>query len=450
MNAVQTTDPRTLADPPAPTGTTDEATTLLERHPLPEPTSWWRAAWASSVLMPYHRLAVVALVANVAVAVAAIAGPGVGPELALGSAVVNLTVAALLRQQHVVNVLFRLATAAPTSWPLSVRRALGKVYHFGGLHVGANLAATAWFGAYCVLVLRAPGSVPPVQVAATIGIVAVALGILAFTPPRVRARHHDLFEVSHRFGGWLLLGLLWVHTVAGSVAGTTPLWAAVALGAVTLSVAWPWLRLRRVPVDVTKPSDHVLVLGFDHGVTPFAGSSTTVARRPLGQWHSFANIASPGRSGFRLTVSRAGDWTGDLVDRPPQHLWVRGVPTAGVGNIDQLFSKVVWVATGSGIGPCLPHLLARTAPARLVWATRSPARTYGDALVEEIRTAQPDAVVWDTRAHGKPDLAALAWAVARDCGAEAVICISNKPTTWDVVSRLEARGMPAYGAIWDS
>jgi ferredoxin-NADP reductase len=160
--------------------------------------------------------------------------------------------------------------------------------------------------------------------------------------------------------------------------------------------------------------------------------------------------SAPSRPGFRLTISRAGDWTSRLIDEKPSHLWVKGIPTAGVGNIDQLFRKVLWVATGSGIGPCLPHLLARTAPAQLVWSTREPARTYGDELLNEIRSSVPDAVVWDTSADGKPDLLKIAYEAYLGSGAEAVICISNRQTTWSLVEGFEQRGVPAFGAIWDS
>jgi hypothetical protein len=97
---------------------------------------------------------------------------------------------------------------------------------------------------------------------------------------------------------------------------------------------------------------------------------------------------------------------------------------------------------------------ARTAhgqgPGRLLWATRSPRKTYGDALVDEILGHQPDAVIWDTDVHGKPDMVELAHRLARDSDAEAVICISNRELTWKVVSGMESRGIPAYGAIWDS
>jgi len=350
--------------------------------------------------------------------------------------VANLTLAALIRQQYVINLLFRLATGVPKRWPLRVRWTLGKVYHFGGLHVSAAVCATVWF-----LVLAA--TTPPRVLTWTIA--ALLIAMVGFALPPLRARHHNRFERTHRFGGWTVLVLFAVHSVAygSSAAG----WLLVV---VVVSVVLPWLRLRRVPVRIERPSPHVAIVHFDYGVTPFAGSSTAVSRSPLLEWHSFANVPAPGRTGFRLTISRAGDWTGRLIDDMPSHVWVKGIPTAGVGNIDKLFTKVVWVATGSGIGPCLPHLLSGDTPARLVWSTRHPRRTYGDALVDEILNVQPDAIVWDTDSHGKPDIVALAYQACRESGAEAVICISNKKTTWHVVEELESRGIPAYGAIWDS
>ena len=130
------------------------------------------------------------------------------------------------------------------------------------------------------------------------------------------------------------------------------------------NLSWPWLRLNKVAVQIERPSTHVALANINYGVTPFAGSSIAVSRSLLTEWHSFANVPAPGQDGFRLTISRAGDWTGALIDETPSHLWVKGIPTAGVGNIDKLFKRVVWVATGSGIGSCLPHLLAETAPER--------------------------------------------------------------------------------------
>ena len=388
-------------------------------------------------LMHYNRLAALVFAANLAFLWAS----WVPSVRVMGhAALVDLALAVLVRQQYVVNLLFRLATRPPTSWPLRVRWTLGKVYHFGGLHVGGALAGTAWFLALTLATRNGP------LMAVGWTLIALLALIVATALPPFRSRHHDHFEKIHRFGGWTALALFWTHTLLA----TPGPFEVTVLALVTFSVALPWLRLRKVAVRLERPSSHVVLARFDHGETPFAGSSTAISRSPLKEWHSFANVPAPGEPGFRLTISRAGDWTGAFIDDLPPKVWVKGITTAGVANIETLFTKVVYVATGSGIGPCLPHLLAAEVPSRLVWATRDPRTTYGDALVDEILAVQPHALVWDTSRHGKPDMVRLAYAAYRDFGAEAVICISNKKLTWQVVQGLERRGIPAYGAIWDS
>ena len=370
---------------------------------------------------------------------------------------VNLGIAVVFRQQYVINWLFKIATSVPTSLPLRVRWPLGKVYHFGGLHSGAATAATVWFtlflGAILYHAVNDLGGVSTPLVAVSVVILALLMAMIVSAWPKVRARFHDWFEIIHRLAGWTVLGLFWIHTVlfaaaqGGSVLRAEGFWVLIG---VTFSIALPWLRLRKVDVDLTRPSDHVVLARFDHGVTPFAGSSTAVSRDPLREWHSFANVPSPGQEGFRLTISRAGDWTGDFIDDLPEKVWVKGIPTAGVGNIDKIFKRVVWVATGSGIGPTLPHLLAQEVPAHLVWSTRSPRATYGDELVDEIEAVQPDAIIWDTVERGKPDMVKLAYLAYREFDAEAVIVIANQALTRLVIEGMESRGIPAYGAIWDS
>ncbi|KUN28816.1 hypothetical protein AQJ23_07790 [Streptomyces antibioticus] len=414
-------------------------TTSLERQTtdLPPLTPRLRRLLKHPRLMHYNRLWALVLLAN---GIFLWASWTPSTRTAGHAALANLTLAVLVRQQYVINLFFRLATWAPTSWPLKVRWTLGKVYHFGGLHVGGALAGTAWF-------LAATISTHNTRHAA-VGwtLLALLVFIIATALPPFRSRHHDHFEKIHRFGGWAALALFWTHTLLSSPG---PVEVSV-LAVVTFSVALPWLRLRKVAVRLERPSPHVVLARFDHGETPFAGSSTAISRNPLKEWHSFANVPAPGEPGFRLTISRAGDWTGAFIDDLPERVWVKGITTAGVANIETLFTKVVYVATGSGIGPCLPHLLAAEVPSRLVWATRDPRTTYGDALVHEILAVQPHALVWDTSRHGKPDMVRLAYQAYRDFGAEAVICISNKKLTWQVVHGLERRGIPAYGAIWDS
>jgi hypothetical protein len=410
-------------------------------HELPPARGRLARFLASSRFSHFHRLMLAMLIANIVLGFALALEVTTLSQLALG----NFAVAICIRQHYVVNALFWLATRVPTSWPLAIRRQCAKVYHFGGIHVGGAIAGTMWFVAFTVTALRDAASLPTALVAIIVAQAIVLCAICVWSMPSVRAKHHDTFEIVKRLGGWASLALLWPQTVM--LGGTIEL---VVLGVVTFSVALPWLRLRKVPVELVIPSNHVALARFDYGVTPFAGSSTAISRNPLVEWHSFANVPTPGQPGYRLTISRAGDWTGKLIDERPSHVWVKGIPTAGVANIEVLFKRVVYIATGSGIGPCLPHLLANEVPSKLIWATRNARKTYGDDLVDEILAVHPDAVIWDTHERGKPDMVQLAYQALVETGAEAVICISNKKLTWEVVSGLESRGIPAYGAIWDS
>ena len=440
-----------------------------EEVELPPQKSFFRRIWDTPKLMHYNRLFFLMIIANLGALLHGLTsgtwwtGNGIALESISNVILANFTLAILMRQQYIVNLLFGLATSVPKKLPLSIRRRLGKIYHFGGLHVGGTISGTLWFAAFVGSLtwqlVRGTGNVSPGLVAAVYTLLALLVFMVVFALPGNRAKRHNTFELTHRLGGWTALLLFWVQALlfiyaAKGDASFLPVLTSSAsfwmLSLITLSIALPWLRLRKVPVEITRPSKHVALVKFDYGVTPFAGSSTAISRNPLLEWHSFANVPSPSESGFRLTISRAGDWTGKFIDDLPSHVWVKGIPTAGVGNIDKLFSKVVWIATGSGIGPCLPHLLSQETPSLLVWATRNPRKTYGDALVDEILEVQPEAIIWDTDAHGKPDMVKLAYKAYKEAGAEAIICISNKKLTWQVVSGMESRGIPAYGAIWDS
>ncbi len=453
---------RQSESPPHPNADHRWATSPADRREAPARPGRIRQLFKLRKLKHYNRLVWLVAVVNLAAGARLLAGwdlsePGsIDPAGPANLVVINLTVAVLIRQQYVVNALFWLATRAPTSWPLPVRWTLGKVYHFGGIHSSTATAAVAWFliqlAATTAAMTAGNSPVTLWEYVLSFELALLLLVILYTAMPFVRQKHHDRFERTHRWGGWTALALFWILTVVqaarvGSILTYPAVWA---LAAATFSVALPWMRLKKVEIDIDSPSDHVALTTFDYGYTPFAGSSTAVSRDPLREWHSFANVPVPGQDGFKLTISRAGDWTGDFIDDKPEKVWVKGIATAGVANIEVLFSKVVYVATGSGIGPCLPHLFAQEVPAHLIWATRNPIKTYGEKLVGEILDVQPDALIWDTDAHGKPDMVELAYEAVLATGAEAVICISNSKLTWQVVEGIEQRGIPAYGAIWDS
>jgi amino acid adenylation domain-containing protein len=418
--------------------------------------SWIRSVLSHRFALPYYRLAVLVMMANIWLYFREAPGD-LSLDFIRNAILGNFTLAILIRQQYVINLLFKIATSIPTTWPLGIRKWAAKVYHVGGLHVGAFASGTVWMCVYLASQIMAVDGSQTSYIGLTALHLLILVTMCAVALPVYRHKFHNSFEIIGRFGGWLSLLLFWSQSIllalqseqnlARALLTTPQVWV---LGLVTFSVALPWMRLKRIAVAMETPSNHVSLSKFDYGVTPFAGSSTDLSRNPLIEWHSFANIPTPGQSGFRLTISRAGDWTGSLIDEKPTHLWVKGIPTAGVGNIELLFKRVIWLATGSGIGPCLPHLFANNVPSKLIWSTRNPRKTYGDQLVDEILSVQPDALIWDTTQKGKPDLVALAYKAMKEFDAEAVICISNRAVTFHVNHELESRGLASFGAIWDS
>ncbi|KAI3337319.1 acetyl-CoA synthetase-like protein [Xylariaceae sp. AK1471] len=378
---------------------------------------------------------------------------------------VNLLVAVAMRQDHVINFLFWLATRVPTWAPLAIRRQCARVYHIGGIHSGAAVSAVLWWLVFTIGATfnfakdNQEVHINTGTVVLSYLILALLLAIIGMAHPDIRAKMHDQFEWTHRFAGWTATALVWAHLVVATdslrqrtqslaeALARTP--AVYLLALITLSIALPWLRLRRVAVRPEPLSKHAVRLHFDFE-TPIAGKAIRISDKPMREWHAFATIDKPGEKGFSIVVSNAGDWTRKTIDGQPQRLWTRGALASGVLTIAPLFKKVVLVATGSGIGPCLPVILEGRIPARILWSTPHPRETFGDEIMNDILRADPKAIIWNTRTQGKPDLTALAYQMLKESDAEAVCIISNKKVTQQIVYRLEARGVPAFGAIFDS
>ncbi|KXJ91583.1 AMP-binding enzyme [Microdochium bolleyi] len=421
------------------------------------------------LLIVYRQLFTVVTVFNL-IAVGALVYVGPTQDLLALMTAINLTMAVLIRQDFVINALYTIACSVPKSSPLWLRKRCAKIYHLGGVHSAAAIFSALWLlasslsDAVCGAVSCngwAHQSLAPKVISWMLcGLYVV---MLVFAYPTMRKNHHDLFEKVHRFVGWTMLGLFWAQVVLATN-DSKP--AAMALGeacvrnpsfwllaAASTSIITPWLFLRKVTVDAEPLSNHAVRLHFDYTV-PVNGSFTRISRRPLLEWHSFATIPAPepesGRSkGYSLVVSNAGDWTKACINNQPTKLWVRGVPTCGVMRIATLFNRLVVIATGSGIGPLLGHLQDPSCPTRLLWSTKDPKNTFG-TMYRLLMEKAPDAVVHDTKIKGRPDLVKMGFNLAKSFGAEGVIIIANEKITKKVVYGLESRGMPAYGAIWDS
>ncbi|EPT05300.1 hypothetical protein FOMPIDRAFT_1112253 [Fomitopsis schrenkii] len=374
----------------------------------------------------------------------------------------NLFAAILMRQEYVINSFFFVACLAPRSWPLWIRRILARVYSIGGIHSGAGVSGTVWLVLFVGQATREVIKKEKTSIATlTVSYVILALlvAMIIFAYPKFRARHHDAFEMIHRFCGWTAVALLWAQvillvndykssteTLGHAVAQSAPFWLTLIL---TISIILPWARLRKVPVRSEVLSAHCVRLFFDY-VDTQPGHFTRMSHNPLCEWHSFATIATPGKKGYSAIISRVGDWTSNEIVNPPEKIWIRGIPCYGVVRVTTMFRRVVMVATGSGIAPIAPVVFAQKTDIQLLWTAPAVRKTFGDTLVDALLEAAPGSVVYDTRQHGRPDLVKLTYRMVKAFKAEAVVVISNQPLTDKVVYGMMSRGIPAFGAIWDS
>ncbi|CAO1598589.1 hypothetical protein XANCAGTX0491_002351 [Xanthoria calcicola] len=438
---------------------------------LPVKREWriWRGIRHNYVTV-YQRLFAISFAANMIGLVVLLAtnrhskpwGPDRGGVATAAAA--NVLAAFLIRQENVINALYSICCATPWWFPLRFRRMIAKLYHFGGIHSGCAVSATAWFILFTALITKdyASGKYDqPGVMAITYILVALFLSMCFFAVPQFRFVSHNVFEAVHRFAGWISVALFWVLVLLVSKAkselpgaeslGITVVKSAVfwILLAITFFTILPWLRLRKVEAFPEMLSNHAIRIHFKY-MKIGAILGIRISDNPLKEWHAFASIPAPDGQSFSLIVSDAGDWTKKQIQQPSRAYWVRGIPITGVLRMAIVFRRVVLVTTGSGIGPILSMLVSHPLSCRLLWSTPDPEKTYGESIMESVCKADPDALIINTRASGRPDMVALAYHLYMQSKAEAVFCISNPKLTRKIVYGMESRGVPAYGPIWDS
>jgi hypothetical protein len=378
----------------------------------------------------------------------------------------NMLVAILVRQDYILNTLFRLCWLIPFVTPLRIRRSIAKIYEYGGLHSGAAVCSVLYFSLLSAILTREYMTfriADPLIMISTFTIVAILWCMLIAAYPTIRSKRHNIFEATHRFGGWIVLGTffpqLWLFTRAlGHQAGPdspgavlTKLPAFWLLLITAFHVALPWMRLRRILIRPERlgVGVHAIRLHLDERIKNCV--VYRIADKPFTEWHSFACIPEPKDSGGSLIISNSGDWTRRAINNPKKYYYTKGIPTVGVLCMAKVFRNVIIVTTGSGIGPCLGTMMDIPAiKCRILWSAPSPRQTFGEEIYRRVLEVDSKAVIIDTYAGGRRDVVVLAYHMYMTEKAEAVFCISNKSLTKKLVYEMESRGVPAFGPIWDS
>lgn len=455
-----------------PIATQDRLEALTDTYPLPgKPRNRFVRYLRWNFFSMYRKMFAAVFIANVVAAIVFLAQLRYHTtsttmyENAATAAAANFCVGILMRNEHVVNALFIIACSVPHSAPLWVRRQAAKVYSYGGVHSACGVSGAIWYIIFTGLLVNEFHRRNSVEtgVATTSGIILLLLVfILALAHPFLRMRFHNLFESVHRFAGWSVVGVFWAQTILLSLAASRranqPLGLILArtptfwfLAVITCCIVYPWTRLRRREVKVDQLSKHAARLHFNYR-TMETSLGVRITDAPLKETHAFATIPNyDNKPGFSCIVSNAGDWTKKIINNPPKKIWVKGAPTLGVIRVALMFKKILVITTGSGIGPCLSILQAKPDyPMRVLWSAKCPGDTYGPEVMSSVFRADPDAIVVDTEKTGRGRLHALAYSMFLESGAEAAVVISNPVVTKKVVYALETRGIPVFGAIFDS
>lgn len=127
----------------------------------------------------------------------------------------NFLLAILVRQDYLISLLYRLVWLVPWSTPLWFRCMIARIYCYGGIHSGAAIVGCMWW-----IVFTTAMTIQAVEEKAAENVLVMAwmllillVAILVLAHPILRARWHDVFEMSHRFLGWAAIGMFWVQVV---------------------------------------------------------------------------------------------------------------------------------------------------------------------------------------------------------------------------------------------
>lgn len=382
--------------------------------------------------------------------------------------VINLLIATLIRNELILHLLYRLAvwiSNVPIGGKYSKYYINTCVHYIGGVHTSCATWGVLWL--VIDVVYQFGNLTDPILMVISYTLLTVLFAIIITALPPFRERFHNFFEQAHRYMGWFSLCVLVVYQIRLQFLiafnETDPLIyfltepIILMIVVIIFSIFLPWINVQRFDnYSMYRPSQGVLVL-----TVPGMGDVGSFVRISTDgvEWHSFSVAGmslcqETGEPRIRIIIGAVGDWTKNLIRQAepgsmPKKIWVRRIKPPGFMFSINAYSRVVAIATGAGIAPVLPHVLKNSHKLCIVWVAKDHQQTYGEEIFSMLN-AHPRCNIFDTGVHGRPDVGELAIQAAREYGAQAVFCVSNKPLTERVVNTCLKNGIPGYGASWDS
>jgi len=337
----------------------------------------------------------------------------------------------------------------------------------GGLHSTSGTTAFVWNVIYAIDAFKREGSEINVRSVTAWCLPALLLLICLSALPCIRYRHHNSFEIFHRYINWLALCLLITHVILVNIHlfRQAPTISEAVLCAVVLCLviltAYPWVIMHRI-----KGRDIEIVAAKQSTAFIFpwrapVGATCKLSTNLL-EFHVFGVTPLPkhpekGHRCFVLMKS-LGDWTSSLNERAKVPGLLDDV-TFHMTRIDPpnftqgLFhwKKVFVLATGAGIAPIFPYLVMEKyadLQISMVWVGRDHAINYPKFLVD-ILVPLPNVMLHDTTTMGRPNLCTMTVEKVREFEAEAVFIVSNPKMTYQVANHVVHQGIPVFASNFD-
>ncbi|OAV90555.1 hypothetical protein PTTG_08305 [Puccinia triticina 1-1 BBBD Race 1] len=416
---------------------------------------------------PYRQLFVLTFGVNFAGVVTVLSGYWPWALRHLTAMVVgNALLAIGIRSEWVLRFLYWSAvkTFRPRMFPLWIRvKVVGVVYHIGGVHSGCGLSALLWLSVASSVYFKNT-SVHNVITLISLGICQACLYLTCLSAfPFIRGRHHNLFEIIHRFVGWIgivstilfvIVDSLWDvaeqrwNSMASRLITKPELWF---LTAIVFLIVFSWITIAKVPVTVFTSSDKASVIRVPGGLT--SGLHTRISMGGLREWHIFGSISEGKHADCHYIVAAVqGEFTKMLNVDKPVALYTKRWKPCGLPYFSRLFKRGLAICTGSGIGAvastCLQH-----DSWFLIWIGPNLETTYGKELMELIYNRIPEnrRLIWDTRGPlGRPDVVRLLKDTHQYWNAEVTLFVGSPEMNNNVLQSSRALNIPAFGSIWDA
>jgi len=366
----------------------------------------------------------------------------------------NLAIASFCRETELTVSLHYLSPYTPKFGRYLWLRLL---HCIGGLHISASISGYVWSWIYVseqfIIPLSKRQSVDAVL--STCGILQVVLLTIVIVTafPYFRRMAHDVFEFCHRYLRWIVFASFVVQVfytqlaIQHTLLSPTPIIMFVLL----ILLVYPWTWVRRYKVAQAEVAANHLILTFRRRLP--AHGFVRVSRDG-NEWHSFAIAYVSRYNGtFDLLITRAGDWTGRLIDdfanNAPKHLYFR---RRGIGFSYTLYcyDSVLFVCTGGGIAPGIMYALPRyPTTVHCLWISKDHRSIFGERYWNIVSNYGSRLHLWDTKKDGRPAIE-MPVQLAKKLEVEAIFVVSNEDYTVKLMTAARKQNIPAYGATWDS